>query len=225
MNLPASSEESINQYLEAVKRNLNALPEDQQREILDDLRSQIYSRLENRGPGLPTQEEVETVLEEMDSPDSFPTASVRLSSPEPVERHISRRAIIGLIIIILGLLSAWIATSLNARINPTLAAAWQINLQYILLFVGILAPFVSTALGVWSILEIRTSGGRTSGMPLAFFVSLFYPILVGDLILFYIGAYIFRDFEEYSVIPLIWLVLVLGLDYFIIRTIWRRVRS
>jgi len=58
-------------------------------------------------------------------------------------------------------------------------------------------------------------------MPLAVFVSLFYPILALDLILFIIGWSVLSDIEGWDFIPLVWLTLVLVIDYFIIRSSWR----
>ena len=62
-------------------------------------------------------------------------------------------------------------------------------------------------------------------MPLAVFVSLFYPILVLDLILFIIGWSVLSDIKGWDLIPLVWLTLVLVIDYFIIRTTWRAVNK
>jgi hypothetical protein len=59
------------------------------------------------------------------------------------------------------------------------------------------------------------------GLPLAVFVSLFYPIIVLDLILIIIGWTLLGSIEELSIIPLAWLFIILVIDYLIIRLTWR----
>jgi hypothetical protein len=58
-------------------------------------------------------------------------------------------------------------------------------------------------------------------LPLAVFVSLFYPIIVLDLILIFIGWTFLGTIEGASIIPLAWLFLILLIDYLIIRFAWR----
>lgn len=221
MKIPANSEESINRYLNAVKRNLGAFSGEEQEEILDNLRAHIYSELENRSRGPLTPQDIESVLHDLDAPESYAGIGADFSTEIPSKKRISRRATLGAIIIPFGFFFALLFTPLSASTSPTPVSTWQIIFRYTLLPMSILAPLASTVLGLWGVSEIRNSNGRIYGMPLAVFVSLFYPILILDLILFFVGATVFSDFEQYSIIPLIWLILVLLLDYLIIKTVWR----
>jgi hypothetical protein len=221
MNLTADSEERIDQYLKEVQRNLGSLSIVEQEEILDNLRAHIYSEIENRSLGPPNPEDVESVLNDMDVPESYAVNPAEMSIEPPLKKRASRRAIIGAIILPFGFFLVLLVTPLSASTTPTSVSTWQTILGYVLLFLGLLAPFASTTLGLLGISEIRNSSERTYGMPLAVFVGLFYPIVVLDLILFIIGWTFLGDIEGWNIIPLLWLILVLVIDYFIIRTTWR----
>jgi len=58
-------------------------------------------------------------------------------------------------------------------------------------------------------------------MPLAVFVSLFYPIIILDILLIVIGWLVFGEIEGWEIIPLVWFTLILVIDYFIVRFVWR----
>jgi E3 ubiquitin-protein ligase DOA10 len=58
-------------------------------------------------------------------------------------------------------------------------------------------------------------------LALAVFVSLFYPIIVLDLILIFIGWTLLGNIEGWGFLPVIWLFFVFAIDYLIIRTTWR----
>ena len=221
MKLTAASEDRINQYLNEVEINLGSLSKVEQEEILDNLRAHIYSELENRISGPPKPEDIESVLNDMDPPESYADSTEEYPAGRPMEKHASMRTIIGAIIIPFGLFLMLLIIPLSTSTSPTPVSIWQTILRFTLLPLSILAPFASTALGLLGISEIRNSKGGVYGMPLAVFVSLFYPILVLDLILFIIGWSVLGDIEGWDFIPLVWLTLVLVIDYFIIRTTWR----
>jgi hypothetical protein len=204
MNLSSESEKQINQYLKAVQRNTMDLSKVEQDEILENLRAHIYS-----------------VLNDMDPPESYAAPPIKFPSVPELKKRTSRRAIIGAIFLPFGFfLALWIIPS-SSGTTPTPVTTWQIILRFTLLPLSILAPFAATIFGLLGISEIRNSAGQIYGMPLALFVSLFYPILVLDLILFIIGWSVLSGVEGWDFIPLLWLILVLTLDYFIIRISWR----
>jgi hypothetical protein len=221
MRLTAEQQERINQYLNQVQRNLAPLSSIEQEEILDNLRAHIHSEIENRSLGSPTLEEVESVLNDMDQPESFSEGQLKPPAEVPINKRISRKAIIGMVLLPFGFFLLFLSFPVSASNAPTTASNWQIVLRFTLLPLSMLAPFASTALGFWGISEIRNSGGKVYGMPLAVFVSLFYPILVLDLILIILGWLVLGGIEGWDIIPLIWLAVVLVCDYFIIRFTWR----
>jgi hypothetical protein len=137
------------------------------------------------------------------------------------ERNISRLAIIGAILLPFGFLIIIFLVPLSQSATPTSPSTWQILLRFTLLPLSIVAPIASTALGFISISQIRDSNGTMYGLPLAVFVSLFYPIIVLDLILIIIGWTLLGSIEGLSIIPLAWLFIILVIDYLIIRLTWR----
>lgn len=137
------------------------------------------------------------------------------------ERNISRLALIGAILLPFGFLIILFFIPLSRSTTPTSPSTWQILLRYTLLPLSVVAPIASTALGVISISQIRNSNGTSYGLPLAVFVSLFYPIIVLDLILIIIGWTFLGSIEGLSIIPLAWLFIILVIDYLIIRLTWR----
>lgn len=221
MQLSSESQELINQYLDRVKSNLSSLSTEEQEDILVNLQAHIFGEIENRALHQPTIEDVQSVINDMDPPESY--AGIQSDSAAELQANpkVSRRAIVGTILLPFGLCLALLIVPISASTSPEPTSLWQNILRYTLLPVSIIAPFASTALGLWAISEIRHSNGRVYGMPLAVFVSLFYPIIVLDLILFTIGWSLLGNIEGWEIIPLVWLILVLAIDYFIIRTSWR----
>ena len=136
-------------------------------------------------------------------------------------KRISRFSIVGAIILPLGFFLVFLFIQLSASTSATSATLWQIVLRFTLLPVSIIAPFASTALGLLGISEIRKSDGRIYGLPLAVFVSLFYPIILLDVLLFIVGWSLLGDIQVSSIIPLAWLTMVLVIDYIIVRLTWR----
>ena len=148
-------------------------------------------------------------------------SSSSLSNDTSPERRISRLAIIGALLIPIGFFTVLLFFPLSRSTTPTSPSNWQIILRFTLLPLSVVAPIASTALGFISTSRIRNSHGTIYGLPLAVFVSLFYPIIVLDLILIFIGWTLLGTIEGLSIIPLAWFFLILLIDYLIIRFAWR----
>ena len=148
-------------------------------------------------------------------------SSSSLSNDTPPERRISRLAIIGALLIPFGFILVLLLFPLSRSTTPTSPSTWQTMLRFTLLPLSIIAPIASTALGFISISKIRNSNGTIYGLPLAVFVSLFYPIIVLDLILIIIGWTLLGDIQGWSFLPVIWLFFVFAIDYLIVRSTWR----
>jgi hypothetical protein len=86
---------------------------------------------------------------------------------------------------------------------------------------AVIIPFASTTLGLISISQIRKSAGEIYGLPLAVFVSLFYPIVVLSGLLVILGWTFLGTLSRSSLIPLAWLFVILLIDYLIVRLTWR----
>ncbi len=136
-------------------------------------------------------------------------------------RRISRFSIIGAIILLFGFFLVILVIPVSASTSATTPTLWQNVLRFTLLPLSIIAPLASTALGLLGISEIRKSDGRIYGLPLAVFVSLFYPIILLDVLLFIVGWSLLGDIQVSSIIPLAWLTMVLVIDYIIVRLTWR----
>jgi hypothetical protein len=103
-----------------------------------------------------------------------------------------------------------------------------------LALLGLTAPFGTTILGWVAVTQIRRSAGKLYGLGLAVFDGLFFPLLLLDGL---ITAAFLRSIEfhahadEFSRHPkfvFLWAVLLLvvvGLDYWIIRRVWRAVNE
>ena len=148
-------------------------------------------------------------------------SSSSLSNDTPPERRISSLAIIGALLIPFGFILVLLLFPLSRSTTPTSPSTWQTMLRFTLLPLSIIAPIASTALGFISISKIRNSNGTIYGLPLAVFVSLFYPIIVLDLILIIIGWTLLGDIQGWSFLPVIWLFFVFAIDYLIVRSTWR----
>ena len=146
------------------------------------------------------------------------------SSTEP-DRRISRLAISGALLLPFGLLlllSTIPSSNDPANYSPS---RWPAALRFLLLTLGSIAPIASTILGYLSIAQIRKSNGLIYGMRLAVFLSLFYPIILLSLILFILGWTLLGNVISSSLIPLAWLVIVLVIDYWIVRVTWNKAIS
>ncbi len=214
------AEERIDQYLAAVASHLSSLSEDEKEEILNSVRAHIDNEFQIRSQDQPTLEDVEEVLLDMDPPASYMGTTSPLSADKSQDRRISRLAIIGALLLPV-LFLILIFVTLNSSTTLTSPSNLQILLRFTILLTAVIASFASIALGFTSISQIRNSNGSIYGLPLAVFVSLFYPIIVLDVILIIIGWTLLGDIEGWGFLPVIWLFFVFAIDYLIIRTTWR----
>jgi hypothetical protein len=141
------------------------------------------------------------------------------------DRHISRLALIGAFLLPFGILLILLFLPEDQYTNLIFPRTWGPLLSYTLLPLAVVAPFATIVLGIISIYRIRRSNGAIYGMPLAVFVSLFYPLIVLDLILIFIGWKFLGRIEGPSIIPLAWFFLILVIDYLVIRFTWRAVNQ
>ena len=136
-----------------------------------------------------------------------------MTHPPPESKpKISRYAVSGAIILPLGLLVFLLVFPTNL---PT-------TLTALLIALGGIAIIASTTMGFLAIRQIRSTAGRYSGIRLAVFLSLFYPIILLDLLLFALGWSILGRLTTSSLAPLVWLVVVILVDYWIVRISWNR---
>jgi hypothetical protein len=144
----------------------------------------------------------------------------KMSEEVSKESRISRRALLGVIILPFGFLLGLYLIPLSARITPAPPSTLQIIFGYTLLLLSIIAPIAATTLGFFGIAEIRNSNGKIYGMPLAVFVGLFYPVIFFTAILFVIGWIFLGNIQGWDFIPVVWFFLVLVIDYLIIKAVW-----
>ncbi len=136
--------------------------------------------------------------------------------------RISKLAVTGAILLPFGLLLLILQIPISRTTSAVSPAWWQTSLNYILLGLGFIAPIAATILGFISIADIRKSNGSIYGLPLAVFVSLFYPVLLLDLLLITLGWSFLGTISSSSLIPLAWLMIVVMVDYFVVRFFWRK---
>jgi len=127
-------------------------------------------------------------------------------------QQVSRYVIAGAVLLPVGFLLVLLL------IQTTLPAV----LHSLLILIGGIAVFASTLCGFLAIRQIRTSGGSYYGMRLSVFLSLFFPIIILDLLLFMIGWSILGGITSSTLVPLVWLVVVILADYWIVRFTWNR---
>lgn len=102
---------------------------------------------------------------------------------------------------------------------------WQWLLMFTILPLGLTAPFGTTILGFAAISSIRHSRGRLIGLPLAVADALFFPLLLLDVVLLVIAVSIVEAMSRpvnMTVVFAVMLIPILGVDYWIARTVWRR---
>jgi hypothetical protein len=100
---------------------------------------------------------------------------------------------------------------------------WQLVAQCVILPLGVSAPFAATVLGSLSISRIRNSQGQLIGMPLAVAVALLYPLLALDGGLLLLGYLLGQGLEYWRVYLATAALIAVGLDIFIVRSVWRAV--
>ncbi len=113
-------------------------------------------------------------------------------------------------------------------------------LAFVVFVSGITAPFGTTILGAVSISQIRHSAGRLHGLGLALFDALLFPLLLLDWVIVMLpaaGIWLFLNTKGVPaargapptawklgvlVVTVLAILLVLGIDYLIVRWAWRR---
>jgi len=95
-------------------------------------------------------------------------------------------------------------------------------IKILLAILGGLSLVSSVLLGFLGIRQIRSSAGEYYGIRLGVFLYLFFPIILLDLALFMVGWSLLGRITTSSLVPLAWLLLVVMLDYWIVRFTWNR---
>jgi len=161
----------------------------------------------------------------------------------PPERF-SRKAVFGFcwaplffITALLWFTVAYLAVQSDAAHPAELSRAWwQIVLSVTLLPLGVLAPFGTTILGWLAVGDIRRLAGRLTGLGLAVFDGLFFPLLALDAFVVWVWIEGLRWLQgevtqDLSVAGPAPVLLALGaaatgalVDFLIVRRVWRAVR-
>jgi len=113
---------------------------------------------------------------------------------------------------------------------------WQILLRFTLLPLGIAAPFGTTILGGIALAQIRHSAGRLYGLGLALFDTLLFPLLLADILIWYLLAVNIRQQLMWAAAQSwLWLadigpqlfaaVLLVAVDGLVIAWAWRAARK
>lgn len=148
--------------------------------ILDDVEGQVVDMLASRASATPTLADVEAILAELDPPTAY-ADSLRVgggSSAAGTENphRLSAAAVAALIVGLIGVVSFF---TYIPEIDGLLEMA---------------TPFLTTALGVIAIIQIRRSQGRLYGMWLAVASALLFPLFILD------GGTIFFADSTYSIV-------------------------
>lgn len=230
------TEKRINQYLEAVRSQLSGISREEADTIIADLREHIDTNLQAYGDR-PSLQAVETVLAEMDPPESFYPDT---DGDTGVVPKVSRLAVVGgillpfgiiMVILLLVPVSSTTISSIGGAPSPGRPEItwWQWLMRFTILPLGIISPFASTGFGLAAISQIRASKGKLVGKPLALIVAAFYPLLIVDALL--VGLL----FQAFSIIPdsypalkeilsVMSIALVAVIDILILWLAWRKIR-
>ncbi len=195
----------IDAHLDAVERQLAALPRDQRRAIVDDLEAQITDMLGGR-PGMATAglERVAGVLGRLDPPGTYGVvtrpAAAAAGRPEPlpvVPRRLCPGAVRGAAWLGLGsLAAAALAGTMFVPVrqvgpppSPWVAVVVPVGL---LLAAG--AGLAGATLEGWIALgRLRRSAGRLDGLPLAVFDAVTVPVLLSWLFSIVLWGWMLHD--------------------------------
>ena len=191
MNPNPAEQEQIKAYLNAVGANLTG-PD--RTETLADLESHIYEAIAARAGAGESAGVVDAVLTELDPPESY------ADSAPTTKAGICGLAIFGATLLPFGLPVLWHVV----RLTPA-GDHWK-DLEFfcsplyyfLILPLGLIAMVISPILGAMSVKRIRQSKGTLIGRPLAVLDSVFYPILLVDLVVFIVLANI-MDVQEMGV--------------------------
>jgi hypothetical protein len=218
-------EKRTRQYLNEIKSHLGELSTEEINEVMDSVLSHIHNELRERGGKAQTLQDLEEVLKEMDPPEAYAQGFLGSTTESSTRTRFSRYPIIGAALLPFGIGLALLFFPIfpsNAESGPTL---WQWILRFTILPLGILTPFACTTLGFLGISEIRKSSGKVIGLLLSFFVTIFYPIIFLDLLLFWITASTFSAKDFWNIILTLYIIIILILDYAIIKTGWKAINK
>ena len=97
-------------------------------------------------------------------------------------QRMSGKAVIGFCFSFLAILTFLLAMSVQQSVAQSDGPAiFQWVLRIVIGLPGLLSPVVTTVLGLWAFVDIRTARGRVTGLVLAFVDSVFYLILLLSL--------------------------------------------
>ncbi len=169
-----------------------------------------------------------------DTPPQTPPGTV-ISTPE----RFSRKALLGVCWVpfaFFAFFGSYLVHSVQSGTTHHGPHWWQILLAVLTLPLGFSAPFGTTLLGWLAVADVRRARGRISGLPLAVFDGLFFPLLALDGVLIWAWMNVvemlhrrevFDAFHagEVSVLTKIGAAAICVLvNLFIIRRVWRAVR-
>lgn len=135
-----------------------------------------------------------------------------MSPPPETKPKTSTFTVLGAVLFPIGFLPLLFVSSISI----------PVYLQYVLSGLALVAMIATPIMGFLGIRQIRSSQGLISGIRLAVVLTIFYPIIALDLLLFMIGYSLLGQRTTSSLIPLAWLVLVILIDYFIVRVVWNK---
>lgn len=212
-------EDKVQAYLAAVHGYLGSLSGEEAEEILSSIRGHIDGELERIADGSATLAQIEQVLASMDPPESYAQGASELLDIEPPPARFAKQPIIGAIFLPFGVIMALMMFIAVPGGGGT--TTWQWIARFTILPLGILAPFVCTVMGFMGISAIRQSQGKLMGMPLALLDALFYPVIILDALLFTLALWLFEGVAYLNIILGVVVLLMLLVDYFITRLMWR----
>jgi len=205
---------------------------------------EIVLRALEQKPALRYQQvsEVKTMVESL----SAETNQAKEQKPnEPIESRCSRTAIVGAIGVPLSFIPIVWFVALVKQSAATPATHDTSVFNVILLIMGFMGlvlatPVVTSMLGWVAVAQIRRSAGRLTGLKLAVFDGLFFPVLLLDAMIGGVGVFLDKLLDVYVrhldgslFVNLgdfaLWLCLMLGIivwvDIAFIRAVWRGVNK
>ena len=136
-----------------------------------------------------------------------------MSQPSPEnKKQLSPYSLSGLVFLLVGVLAIILAALFALPDVPTT----------ILRILGAILLITATVLGFLAVRQIRNSPDQYYGLRLSIFLLLFTPIIVLDLLLFILGWALLAGIISSSLVPLAWLVIVILVDYGVVRLTWNR---
>jgi serine/threonine protein kinase len=232
-------------FLDESKRSLFAvlgkyqISEDEWKRVEAQNRKVVFSRSERPGPllcllsGLALIVSGSLTLRAMVSECSSAAGertSAAAASPDFSQPRLSRTALIGAVWAPWFFLAALAFATVEMRrvplgSTPTGPAGWQGALLIALLLPGVTAPFGTTILGYVALSQILHSAGRLYGLGLALFDALVFPLLVVDYLIMAAGSVLatalVSSATAQDMATVVDLLIVVVLDFFIVRKIWR----